>query len=1366
VRSLGTLAAAGLCFGICVPTPAWAHFGRTPLRKLPNTVAGPIVAGGIAVDGENDVWVANREDSFAEFAPVETGESELIETLEEGGAHEQLDHLAIAFPSEAFFVVGRASQGGGSVEVYDRAGAKIREWGAFSRPSLAVDDAPDTALDDPSHCGALPLAPGECFVYVATEGESGGIGRFNEKGEEEPFSFAGDCGEGPECYVEKNEIRGLPGRPKGIFGSAGLPGVAVDAKGDIYAANAEMQTVDEYLASGKFVRAFELQGDDVPRFHGALGGSIAGVAVDQASDHVIVPVTVATPEGPFGALDEFDAETGAFVAQVTGVPAGGHLHRPSQIAVDMQGNLYVVDSSEDGSGERPVYVYERGHFLPTVSLGTADARKATSATLTGTVNPEGFELTSCQFEYVELAKFEKEGFAHPKTVGCDPTFSAIPGDSHSHSVTAMIGGLEAGVSYRYRLMARSAGELGGTSVTGTHTFTSPAVPEIESVSSSHASSAFIDLDAVIDPHGVHTTYHFEFLTAAAYREDGESFGGPQPAAAAPSPDGAVGSGGATGNEPEGVTVHLDGLSPGSEYRYRVVASSECEALDNPGHQCVSAGGVESFTTLAAPEAGLPDGRAYELVTPANKEGGSDMFAEEETNGEFYNQHSTGTPSLDGDGFILSTFSSFGEFPFAGENAYVFRRNATGWANTSLASPSMGVQVVASGVGLLFDPNDLSRVGFQDTIGSVLSSEGEYHVALVGRPGAPNPACPEPGGIEDALAGECYLMLRKDPHRHLGEEKIESFVVGGSQDLSHIILDIDAKGACSSTATSLKVTTGDVLCEWDGDVERLEDGEARPALKLINLAPGSETAPTSACGAQLGGVSSITRGPAFRAVSADGTRIFFTSPQTVGRENGMPAGKGCWNGGTLNAPQLYMRAGGETVQVSAPEPGVADPSGQHVAEYAGASKDGSKVFFETSTELTKEAETLGVHDRELYEYDVASKELKWISSGETGKDAGSVYAVTAVAADGSDVYFLANGVLAGNPGANGSHAAPGNCSGVPGGPGVGGKCALYRYAGGVTRYIATVNELAFSEVEEHAPHAGSDSDWYTTPDGRYLLFKSNLALTHFSNADSRCLIRASGGGTSGPCSELYRYSVEAAERGEEEIVCVSCGADGDEPTGNAEFDRSGTEGPNQGPVVGMSDDGKYVFFDTPTRLVPQAENHTLAVYEWHEGHGISLLSSPNDPFPSFFLGYSPYYTPSGEKVEGGNVFIGTHAQLIPHEGNAVANIYDARICVTESPCISPAAGPAAQCEGGACQAPAGPSSAVTPGSMTFSGHGNPLPPATTVPAPHSKAQSKTTNAQKLAKALRACRKDRAKHKRKVCESNARKRYAPAKKAGQR
>ena len=43
---------------------------------------------------------------------------------------------------------------------------------------VAVDNTPEAdSAQDPSACGSLPLSIGECFVYVSTAGEGGGIGK-------------------------------------------------------------------------------------------------------------------------------------------------------------------------------------------------------------------------------------------------------------------------------------------------------------------------------------------------------------------------------------------------------------------------------------------------------------------------------------------------------------------------------------------------------------------------------------------------------------------------------------------------------------------------------------------------------------------------------------------------------------------------------------------------------------------------------------------------------------------------------------------------------------------------------------------------------------------------------------------------------------------------------------------------------------------------------------------------------------------------------------------------------------------------------------------------------------------------------------
>ena len=200
--------------------------------------------------------------------------------------------------------------------------------------------------------------------------------------------------------------------------------------------------------------------------------------------------------------------------------------------------------------------------------------------------------------------------------------------------------------------------------------------------------------------------------------------------------------------------------------------------------------------------------------------------------------------------------------------------------------------------------------------------------------------------------------------------------------------------------------------------------------------------------------------------------------------------------------------------------------------------------------------------------------------------------------------------------------------------------LYRYetATGAIVYVASVAETAWdiSGSKEFAAGVGFDprEPWYTTPDGRFLLYTDG--------------------------ERLYRYQAPIAGMPDGEVLCVSCNPSGAASVFKASFTRSAPAVGNYagGPVVGMSDDGSYVFFDSADALVPQATNGTLDVYEWHDGR-ISLLSSGSDATPSYFLGAS---------TDGSNVFFGTHAQLVPADQDTAGNIYDARIC-TEADRVS-------------------------------------------------------------------------------------------------
>jgi hypothetical protein len=710
-----------------------------------------------------------------------------------------------------------------------------------------------------------------------------------------------------------------------------------------------------------------------------------------------------------------------------------------------------------------------------------------------------------------------------------------------------------------------------------------------------------------------------------------------------------------------------------------------------------------------PSAALPDCRAYEQVTPTDKGDAQDLFPSNGLERLAAATENTGYPAADGEHFLFVAESSFtgGD---AVHSSYVFSRTPQGWTTKSL-SPGPGVHFT---MAKLFNPADLSEVGVEDHRFSNLPGQHEEQARYdyTGAPGGP------------------YTTLGVVPYG--GGNEASETMVGASTDLSHVVLQsVDHELAPGGAGQD------------EGSFALYEAFAGQ--LRLVNVA--SDGSLLNPCGAELGlGESTLHTGTTHDAVSNDGSKIFFTAPDPVPFQvSGSKAG--CWNPGTTpqeNPPQLYMRLDGtSTVEVSAPDPGVSDPAGPQPAVYVGASADGSKVFFMTTGELTPDDTT---HAPELYEYDTEApegKRLKRISGGESGSAEGDVDFVGAVSSDGSTVYFTAFGKLA-----SGASAIEEQKFGL---------VNLYRYdtITGKTTYMTRVDADEYplapgqsgswymrSFPGAHAENVAlaSNADWYTTANGQYLAFGSIMPLTGYDNS-SQCQNLFQGsefGNFDGKCAELYRYN--AADNS---IICVSCA--GGPPVDNARFNRSPFEVPSSAPPRPISEDGSYVFFETLNALVPNTGQEKLHVYEWHDGR-ISLISSPQDPSNAYFLGAS---------ADGANVFFGTHAQLVPGDTDVGGDLYDARIDGGFTG-LTPAL-----CTGTGCQGvPGAPPIFATPASTTFEGVGNFPPSAASVALPRGKG---LTQAQQLAKALKACRRDRSRSKRRQCEALARKRAGGAHKS---
>lgn len=1388
-----------LALVLLVPSTASAAFTRPFLREISGTCPfpGPCapgeaipIGGGLTTDAEDNLWVGAETPghpgkppfAFGQFAPAYfPGENAFFQTLEFEDPEAnvtQLKSIAINRSTGHFYLTGNGYYNikepgtvyrGGFLEEFDRAGTFIKQLGSFESPvTIAVDNSAEPTA------GSVYVAHGNDPSTPYGDGKPQGIQKFSSALAEVPFSATAP-------YIEGSEIIGTP--PAAAGGCEGLgehnlltgpEALAVDSQGDIYVMENNCTFADphslptthhvvlEYRPGGEFIRRIggaETPGLGESHEYGGFGGTLNGIAVDPVSNHLLVSLSQRDTSNKvvFGAVDEFDS-SGHYLNQITKTVEGASLHDPSQMTADSHGDLYVVDQS--GSGL--VDVYGPGTFLPSLRLAAPSERTPTTAVLNGSVDPDGRGLTDCRFEWVSEAAFQTSGFANLSSGGegaCIPAAASVPATNEYTPVHSEATGLSAGVTYRYRLLATTdEAALGGPAASGNAVFTAPGKPRIESTTADNLSSTFVDLRAQIAPLGADTGYRFEYVTQRQYERNGFF----EPLS---TPEVDVGSGGSAGDAVIPVLQHVGGLVPATAYRFRVLATNSVGQAE---------GSEVTFDTLPSAVPGLPDSRAYELLTPPAKGGASDMFGHGFRGlGDEGETRDVGVSSESGDAFLLETEAAFGSFPGSFGDAYVFSRGSqvlgpahVQWTYASLTEPALGgVQNVGyetlTAHNVFFDPSGFSRVAFMDEVGSRQSESGQRWTNVVGSPGGP------------------YTVLHADQPNFTEVGFEQTAVVGASRDVSHVVVQSRDKNLCAGAAT-LDVGSH-LLCEYS---------EGEPMLVNVN----SKGALLNRCGAVLG-QDGIAEGGAHGAVSADGSDVIFTAPDPEATNDGPT----CWNGALLNTPQLYMRSGEETLHLSAPEPTVKEGGKapvQRPAAYLGASADGSRVFFLSEGWLTadhpEEAEPEKGRDPELYEWRSAGTVSSGVSCSESAPGYNSVshgcltrisvpqpaggeahvFDVKAIAAGGSVLYFSAFAALV--PGAE------------PLQPSSQGPVNLYRYdaLGGQTTFVATplAGEaltgffnmgwvgVAFNGATSLVAPTPAAS-FYATPDGRYLLFATTRELTGYRTLSSTCpTFPITQGKGNKHCQELYRYDAQAPlSSGQPGIpdnpVCVSCNPSGASPVSHARFTRSAQSfSNNAGSLRALSDDGSYAFFDTADALVPQDTNGTLDTYEW-QAQGVSgcvrlqgcvrLLSSGSDAHPSFYLGSS---------ADGSNVFFGTHASLVPADKDINGDLYDARVCTASDPCIQPAAGGTALCEGDACQNPSPAPIDATPGSLTFSGAGN----LVSQPAPAVGPKGRTAariRAEKRAKALKACKRE-PKRKRAACETRARKKYAPAKKKGKR
>ena len=417
-------------------------------------------------------------------------------------------------------------------------------------------------------------------------------------------------------------------------------------------------------------------------------------------------------------------------------------------------------------------------------------------------------------------------------------------------------------------------------------------------------------------------------------------------------------------------VFLSALQPATTYHYRFVAQStgsDQQPVRGVGGTVGVDGAEGSFRTFpgtttpppcandvfrSGASAKLPDCRAYEMVSPIEKNNG-DILALEAAD---HRPAALDQSASDGEKLTYSTFRAFGDAPSAPiSSQYLATRIAgVGWSNHGI-SPARGKDLLA----LVPSINNQFKAFSPDLCSGWLVHETDPPLASGAVEGFPNVY----RRSNCAPQADSYTALTTveppstEPNHFIPE------IQGVSADGSHTAFRVRAR----LTPDAPDPGANNYLL-----YDALGDGEPNFVCLLPDETPvsGGCSAGTSSGTLNYGRQETVDR-----AISTDGSRIF-------------------WSDANFGEGKLYVRIGdGETRAVSK---GGETLSGKSNAQFWTAAADGSRAIFSVGS--------LGSGSADLYEYHV--------DAGETHKIVGSVYGLLGASEDASRIYLVSKEALDG------------------------------------------------------------------------------------------------------------------------------------------------------------------------------------------------------------------------------------------------------------------------------------------------------------------------------------------------------------------
>ena len=255
--------------------------------------------------------------------------------------------------------------------------------------------------------------------------------------------------------------------------------------------------------------------------------------------------------------------------------------------------------------------------------GSATSVTSNSATLNGTINPNG-DSTTYYFEYGTTSSY-----------GTTTTSASAGSGTSAVSVNADISSLNPKTTYHYRVVATNSV---GTTYGDDQSFTTIDVPDATTESATLVTSNSATLNGTVNPNGDSTTYYFEYGTTTSY-------GTPTTSTSAGSGTSAV-----------SVSADISSLNPNTTYHFRVVATNSVGT---------TYGADQSFTTLVNTPTNVRASSGDEKVT---------IFWDDVSSATSYNIYwttYTGVSKIDYEGLISDATSPYAHMGLANDTTYYY-----------------------------------------------------------------------------------------------------------------------------------------------------------------------------------------------------------------------------------------------------------------------------------------------------------------------------------------------------------------------------------------------------------------------------------------------------------------------------------------------------------------------------------------------------------------------------------------------------------------------------------------------------------------------------------------------------------------------